>query len=159
MDEGTLILPIEVQVDYSGKLPDKLVPFIPHKSKLVKSCVYGYDGLTSNKHPAILSRHDKRYQYEEGPLIAGVSKHGLLTKNFPTEVLDMAFEGLWDNLFVSMRPLILEPRKLTRKQAVIGLDHEAYPGMELDKSAGYPWMLTTRKSEGQYIGIDRWSDS
>lgn len=155
VEQAQFIYDDSVALGYLGSLPPDKVPFIPHTSRLVKSALHGMPGLESMCEPAILDRHDERYTHTETPLYAGVKKHGKITSNFTKRELDWAEELLWDRWYTNLKPSIMNPQVLTDEQAILGLDVEYYKPMDLDSSAGYPYVLGSRKKKKEFIEIQR----
>lgn len=151
IEEAQFIYDDEVAINYLGSLPKEKVPFIPHTSRLVKSALWGKEGLEVDVEPAILDKHDPRYRFTETPLHAGVRKHGKITKDFSQEELRWAEEALWDMYYQNMKPIIAGPKVLSETQAVLGLDNEYYKPMDMSTSAGYPYILGTRKKKHEFI--------
>lgn len=145
----------EVQVVYKGVVSKEETPYIPTHSKLEKSLLYGKPGLQTIMEPAILHKTDSRYMHADTPLFAGCKAHGKLTEDFTTADLDFVEEVLWDGWYSKMKPNVMDPKVLTVEEAIVGFPHlppsEHYKGMDLKTSAGYPYVLTNRKSKIDYI--------
>lgn len=139
--EDVPVFDMETNVEYLGALPRDKAPFVPKKSKIKPSVIAPLlpPSLTQ---PAILHKGDKRYKHERSPLWYGCKKHGTITKNFRTSELINAREALWDMLYAKMEPCVVQPKRLTPEEAVVGKKGlEFYDPMKLDTSAGYPWQL------------------
>nr|UNI73851.1 MAG: RNA-dependent RNA polymerase [brine shrimp iflavirus 3] len=136
----------ECHLRYHGSLPPEETPFIPTKSKLVKSLIHGVAGLDVPLEPAILSSADPRYTHTSTPLYEGIKKHGILTKEFSVNEVKRAQEQLWDGWLSKMTPLLMSPQKLTLDEAVAGFkENQYYQPMDLKTSAGYPYVLHKTK--------------
>lgn len=156
IEEAKFVFDEGIRIDYLGSVRKDQVPYIPTKSKLVKSSLFGALGLTTTLVPAILDKKDGRYLHTTTPLFEGVKKHGVLTKDFNTSELYRVKEQLWDGWISNMRPLVTQPHTLTLEQAVVGfLDNEHYKPMDLSTSAGYPYVLGTHKKKSDYISVQR----
>nr|QKN89066.1 MAG: polyprotein [Iflaviridae sp.] len=141
-----------IQVSYQGSLAKEETPYVPRKSKIVRSSVYGHPGLEVDICPAILDASDPRYQWDKSPLVAGAEAHGKLTVDFSTTDL----EGpriFMEDLFDTLNPIVLKPEKLTPSVALVGIpDLEYYDPMDLNTSAGYPLMLKG-KPKKDYVDV------
>nr|UNI73843.1 MAG: RNA-dependent RNA polymerase [brine shrimp iflavirus 1]UNI73844.1 MAG: RNA-dependent RNA polymerase [brine shrimp iflavirus 1] len=158
LEDAKFILDDNIHLRYLGSVPPSEIPFIPTKSKLVRSAIFKAVDLDVPVEPAILSKNDSRYLYETTPLYEGIKKHGVLTDDFTTDEIRRAQEQLWDGWLSELKPLLAEPKRLTVEQAIVGLDQEYYQGIDLSTSAGYPYMLSedkgkTKKSD--YISVIR----
>lgn len=148
-DEETQIIPI-------GAVETKDIPYIPRKSKLVKSLIYGTPGLETSLEPAILSKEDPRWIHQDTPLLAGCKAHGKLTLDFTSSELKFAKQALWDGWYCALSANVANPRPLTIEEAIVGLPNiPYYKAIDLNTSAGYPYMLTNRKSKEDYITVIR----
>nr|QKN88747.1 MAG: polyprotein [Totiviridae sp.] len=142
----------DVNIHYLGTVPKDQVPYIPTKSNLVKSILYGVPGLTTILEPTILDKHDPRYVHQTTPLYEGVRKHGILTENFLREELLAAKEMLWSGWVGNLKPLVAQPSVLTVEEAIVGFpEHEYYKAMDLKTSAGYPYVCGPKKKKIEYI--------
>lgn len=158
LENAKFVLDDNTHLRYLGSVPPEKVPFIPTKSKLVKSLVWGEISLEVPVEPAILTKMDPRYLFSTTPLYEGIKKHGQITEDFTPEEVLRAQEQLWDGWISQLRPTVANPKKLTPEQAVVGLDAEFYKGMDLSTSAGYPYMLAkdrTKTSKGDFITVVR----
>lgn len=145
-----------VKINYLGAVPPHLTPFIPRKSKLVKSLLYGVKGLETIMEPAILDKTDNRYMHESTPLYEGVKKHGVLTLDFTAEEIKVVAEQYWDGWLMAMKPLVIAPKILTTEEAIVGIPGiEHYKGIDLNKSAGYPFICTSKKTKSDYVTVIR----
>lgn len=156
VEQAKFVFDEDIHLYYYGSVPPEKTPYIPAKSKLVKSLIHGAPGLETNMEPAILDKKDSRYIHQETPLSAGIKKHGVITRDFTVEQINTAKEGLWDNWLSKMKPLVADPKVLTDSQSVIGLDINHYTGMDLTTSAGYPYTLNKQKTlKSDYIKVKR----
>ncbi|UXD80007.1 putative polyprotein [Myrmica rubra picorna-like virus 11] len=155
LEDAKFILPDNIHLRYLGSKPPSEVPYVPTKSKLVKSAIHGVDGLEVPVEPAILSVQDPRYLHRTTPLYEGIKKHGQITQDFTSEQVSKAKERLWDGWLSAMKPTVAAPRRLTIEEAVVGFDIPYYKGIDLATSAGYPYMLSTKKTKGDYISVIR----
>jgi hypothetical protein len=153
--EATMVFEDEVRLDYVGTLEKEKVPYIPQRSKIVPSLIKGASGLECESEPTILHKSDPRYKFESTPLYEGSRKHGLLTQDFTSDEIAEVKEMLWDGWYSQLRPLVANPTELTNEQAIIGFDNEYYKGMDLDTSAGYPFVLSDKKQKSDYIELIR----
>nr|AWK77851.1 polyprotein [Darwin bee virus 4] len=150
--EDAKILFEDTNVHYIGAVPKEQIPFAPKKSKIRPSAIQGVNGLQPLTEPCILDKTDKRYEHEDTPLVAGCKKHGQLTRDFKTTQIERAAQGLWDGWISKMKPLILDPARLTPEQAASGLiGVEYYDPMVLNTSAGFPYVTTEKKAKSDYI--------
>jgi len=153
--EDAAVFDMETVVDYLGALPKGRVPFCPKKTKIERSLVAGNPKTA----PAFLSSEDKNYkslQYERSPLWYGCRKHGKVTKDFTPEILNRCAGALSDILLSSVKPLRVNPKRLTVEQAItgfVGLPY--YDPMKLDTSAGYPWQLSENTTKSSIIHVER----
>lgn len=156
LEDAKFVYDYDVNVHYLGSVEQKDVPYIPTKSNLVRSAIYGCAGLTTILEPAILDKNDKRYVHQSTPLYEGVRKHGILTSDFTATELREAKEFLWSGWIGNMRPLVAQPKVLTLNQAILGFpDIEYYKPMDLKTSAGYPYVCGPRKKKLDYITVIR----
>nr|AWK77843.1 polyprotein [Darwin bee virus 2] len=151
LEEARIILE-DTNVHYIGALDKHQTPFAPKKSKIRPSLIQGVNGLQPLTEPCILDKTDKRYTHEDTPLVAGCKKHGQMTKDFPTSLIEKAAQGLWDGWISKMKPLVVAPCKLTPQQAATGYPNiEYYDPMILNTSAGFPYVTTKKKAKSDYI--------
>lgn len=149
VEEAKFIYETDIKLDYLGTVDKGLIPYIPTKTKLCKSQLYGYPQLVADQEPAILSAQDTRYIHDTTPLWEGVKAHGKLTLDFPRKWVLNAAENLWDISLSKMVPLVTQPRVLSMEQAVVGfLGMEYYQGMDVTTSAGYPFVCGELKKDG-----------
>lgn len=153
IENAKFIYTEDIKLNYLGSVPPQATPYIPTKSKLVKSSIYGCVGLETIMEPTILDRSDPRYIHETTPLYEGVKHHGKLTRDFTTTQVNRARERLWDGWISKLKPLIAQPQVLTDEQAIVGLEYEYYTGMDLSTSAGYPFVCNKLKQKGDYIEV------
>lgn len=147
---------IDTNVVYLGSLPPDQQVFIPRKTKIRPSLIQGKNGLSPLTEPCILDKTDPRYVHDETPLSAGVRKHGKLTVDFPTHVLDEVQEVMWDMYFSHLKPAVVAPRRLTPEEACVGIPGvEYYDPIILNTSAGFPYVCGGEKSKGDYVKFDR----
>ncbi|URA30376.1 polyprotein [Iflavirus sp.] len=155
IDGAKIIFGEETQVTYLGVLPEGQTAYIPTKTKLRKSAIYGEPGLETTSQPAILTATDPRYVHgPKSPLVYGCEKHGKLSVDFATEQLEGPYEFLKDML-ATMKPTVACPKKLTPEEAIIGLDHAYYDPMDLKTSAGYPLNQTGKTAKGDWVQVER----
>lgn len=151
-EEAKIVFPEFVEVQSLGA-HEKSV-FMPVKSKILPSMVQGALGAVLTK-PAFLSVQEKGYPWKDSPLMLGCSKHGLLTQNFTSAEVDEAMEALWDLKYSGMQPMICNPKRLTLKEAVGGLNHPGYEAIKLDTSMGYPYVFGDKTLKKHFIQIIR----
>lgn len=126
--------------------------FNSDRSNLKRSKIYDCTGLGPLKLPAFLSRKEDGYPHVKSPLVLGVEKHGKLTRNFTTDVVEEVGTVLYDALYATMQPLVAQPRRLTFLEAIRSFSVEGYRNpLDLNTSAGYPFALTNRKQKKDYI--------
>lgn len=163
LSDASFVLGEGCVVEQIGALGKGLVPFQPVKTKLEASLIQKHflqsDGtpvLPVVRFPTILSKKDPRYQHDCSPLIHGVYKHGRITKNFRTSSLNSVRDELWDHCFSKMKPLLLEPKKLTIDEAILGFKSvDFYDPIDLNASAGWPWNVTPNKAQKKsWIKVD-----
>lgn len=145
----------DTRVNYVGSLPKERIPYIPTRGKIVPSSIHGVKGLETIMEPTILHKNDKRYVHDSTPLYEGVKKHGQLTVDFTSAEIEEAKTMLWAGWYQGLKPLISQPKELTLEEAVLGLDVEYYNAMDLNTSAGYPYVLSAKKSKGDYVEVER----
>nr|QJI53453.1 MAG: polyprotein [Totiviridae sp.] len=157
IDKAKMVFDDTVFLTYYGSVPPEQTPYTPSKSKLVKSLIHGAADLEVPIEPAILSKTDARYLFDTTPLYEGVKKHGNPTQDFDQQLVDQAGEMYWDLCLSTMKPLIANPKKLTKEQAIVGIPgFNHYVGMDLTTSAGYPYCLNKqRTTKNQYIHVVR----
>lgn len=156
IDKAKFVFDEGVHLYYYGSVAPDKTPYVPSKTKLVKSLIHGADGLETVMEPAILDKKDPRYIHQDTPLSAGIKKHGLITNDFDPVKVSKAREGLWDLWYSKMKSLVAQPRVLTDEQAVVGLDINHYTAMDLSTSAGYPYSLNKQRTrKDQYITVRR----
>lgn len=154
IDEAKILLG-EANVGYMGALPKGETVFLPKKSKIRPSLIQGKGTLAPLTQPCILDKSDSRYVHDITPLVAGCMKHGKLTRDFPSSMVQRAGQRLWDTYLSKLKPIIVKPKRLTYDQAVAGIDGiEYYDPIVLGTSAGYPWCTTAQKQKADYITID-----
>ncbi len=140
----------DCNIVYEGAVDKALVPFVPKKTQIVPSLISNiicdYPPQTQ---PAILDKHDPRYEHSFSPLYHGVVKNGKPTVDFPTKLLDKAYLAIRDVMLGG--ELIRKPTVLSVKEAVLGfpqidvedpyLDDESqyYGAIPLDTSVGWPY--------------------
>lgn len=139
LEEGNRMRWDDVRIDVLGQVEVSEANFQPSNSKIVKSLIYDMLPEKTDMEPAILSKKDPRYMHEATPLHDGVRKHGIVTRDFRITDVVAARHALWSGWYSSMKPLIVDPHKLTVKEAICGFDIEYYDGLKLDTSSGYPW--------------------
>lgn len=144
------------RVDYLGALPKEDVPHSPTKTKIRPSLI-ACDLPPAITQPAVLSSKDPRYLHAKSPLYYGVEKHGNTTDDFTTTQVESAEEAVWDTLLAKMRPAMMQPKRLTMQEAVVGFDHlDHYEGIKLDTSAGFPWgRKATDTTKRAWITVER----
>lgn len=125
---------------------------LPSKTKIKPSEIHEYDGPALTK-PAYLTRNDPGYPHKMSPLMAGCSKHGILTENFSTGELNEVTDALWYAKYVGMKPAMATPERLTLKQSITGLNIDGYDQLKIDTSAGYPFVLTADKQKKDHISV------
>lgn len=154
-DELRIHLPADSVVDYMGRMPKRLVPYAPHKSKIKPSLIQTLLPWEPIKQPAILSSYDKRYTHSISPLIAGAAKHGYLTGNFSTEQLEKVGKLRYYQL-MKIKPHVVQPAKLSIEDAITGYNGlEFYDALHLDTSAGWPYCTTNKTLKYDYCQVIR----
>lgn len=152
-----IVLDEEIQVNYVGAKSQSDTPHSPRKTKLVRSSVFGAEGLQADVRPAFMSGHEPGYIHDKSPLVLGVEAHGKLTRDFSTTDMEEPLSFMKE-LFKTLDPLILKPKKLTLEQAVSGFpDIDYYDPIDLKTSVGYPLMLKGKQKEA-YIHVERAGD-
>nr|UCW41643.1 polyprotein [Budalangi Iflavi-like virus] len=154
--EDAMVFDPSIRVHYLGAVDKARKPFSPKKSKIKPSLIQNHLPPPETA-PCILSASDPRYTHEKSPLHYGAVKHGKVTKDFPQSMVKEAEEALWDGLFSTMKPSILNPKRLTIEQAVTGIPGvEFYDPMRLDTSSGYPWQLEgSETTKREWILVER----
>lgn len=136
----TIVFDDNVNVNYLGAVPSEQRPFMQKKSKIIPSDINNQYGFVAKTQPAILDVSDSRWKYDATPLYHGVKKHGIVLPPIPFSAIKSATEFVYINYFQQMKPLIVKPRRLTHKEAIVGLPMTPfYDAMKLTTSAGYPW--------------------
>lgn len=154
-EDITLYLPEESRVSYKGAVSKQLTPYASDKSAIRPSVIADVIPWKTTKGPAILSKKDSRYTHPISPLIAGCAKHGYLTKDFPSDQLDEIASIRAEEL-LAHRPLVLNPERLTIKEAIIGLpDIPHYEPIKMNTSAGWPYCASTKTTKDQWTTIIR----
>lgn len=125
---------------------------LPTKSKIIPSPLNEYDGKPQTQ-PVYLSAYAPGYEHDVSPLVAGCAKHGVLTMNFPTSVLDDVADALYNAKYRQMKPLLAEPKRLTIEETIRGFSMDGYDQMKLDTSMGYPFCLGKKKQKRDWIKI------
>lgn len=154
--EDAMVFDKDVRVRYLGAVPKEQKPFSPKKTKIRPSTIQSYLPEPQTA-PCILGTQDPRYKFEKSPLNYGASKHGKTTRDFPTSWVNDAEQAVWDGLISSMKPAVLNPKRLSVEEAITGIkDMDYYDPMRLDTSAGYPWQLegseTTKRA---WVTVER----
>lgn len=152
-EEARMVLEEKVSVQNLGTYSKSV--HIPSKSKILPSKIQHL--LPAPKTlPGFLDPKDPDYPHEKSPLILGCEKHGLLTSNFTTSEVDEVRDVLWSLKYRAMSPLVIQPKRLTLRQAIVGLDQPGYAPLHLNTSMGFPYSvesnLTQKKS---YIEVQR----
>nr|QXV86366.1 polyprotein [Iflaviridae sp.] len=143
------------QIDYLGTVPPNLQPHIPQKTKIEKSLLHNKFDFKALTEPTVLNPKDSRYQHPFSPLYYGVRKHGIRTTDFATTQIERATEALWSKWLSGMQPVVASPQRLTKEQAVLGVEEsQYYDSLSLNTSAGYPWNLGIRTTKEEWIKVD-----
>lgn len=152
LEGAKFIFDEECQVEYIGTVPPNLQPHIPQKTKIEKSLLHTRFGFKSMTEPTILSPQDPRYTHELSPLYYGARKHGIKTKDFTSTMVKRAKEALWTRWLSGMEPIVVDPKKLTPEEAVLGfVGNKYYEALSLNTSAGYPWSLGGQTTKDSWI--------
>ncbi|HCL1228155.1 TPA: hypothetical protein N1339_004931 [Salmonella enterica] len=155
IDDAKIMLG-DANVSYLGSVPPELTIFLPKKTKIRPSLIQNVGSLKPLTQPCILDKTDPRYTYDTTPLVAGVVKHGQLTKDFPSSWVDRAKERLWDTFISKLKPAIVGASRLTYEEALTGFDNVTYyDPVVLSTSAGFPWCTTQKKRKADYVEIVR----
>lgn len=125
---------------------------LPFKTKIIPSMTHYYDGEPKTRQ-CFLSKLELDYPFDKSPLVAGVEKHGILTKNFSTSVITEVTNALYDAKYATMLPLIADPEKLSPLEAIRGFAIDGYEPMRLNTSAGYPFIFNDKKQKRDYIQV------
>lgn len=158
-DENTPFFGDECNIVYEGSVEKALMPFVPKKTQIIPSLISesicAHEPLTQ---PAILDKSDPRYRHDFSPLYYGVVKNGKPTLDFPTALLDKAYQGIKDIMLGGS--IIRRPTVLSVDEAVLGFpqipvddpymddDSQYFGAIPLDTSAGWPY--STVKYQNQY---------
>ncbi|QNI22011.1 polyprotein [Langfang leafhopper iflavirus] len=122
-----------------GCIGKQLAHHSPSESAIHHSLIHGY--VAPKSEPAPLSERDPRLPPNSSPLIKGCEKHGILTKNFPSDVLIRTQERLRNHLFAHCKPhRAIRPLKLTDEQAICGDTQLVYcDPLRWNSSEGFPF--------------------
>lgn len=140
------------QVEVQSLFAAEKAMHIPMKTKIRPSLMHMYDGEPKTR-PCYLSSFEPGYKHELSPLVAGASKHGILTKNFPTSLLHEVRDALYEYKYSRMKPLITDPKVLTIGEAIRGFSVDGYEQLKLNTSMGYPYCLGDKKQKQDYITV------
>lgn len=114
--------------------------------------------------PPVLGKNDERIKDDPfSPMQEGVNKHGLVTHNFPSELVELAYEDLNNLLLAKVRPIRGKVGKLSKAIAVVGDKYvEGFDKLDFNTSEGFPyvpmrpkgtksklWMLDLEQDEQQ----------
>lgn len=154
-EEAKMLLPDMVEVQSIGTY-EKAV-FMPTKTKILPSKVQPFLEKPRTR-PAYMSKQEPGYKHKDSPLLLGCKKHGILTKNFPTHVIDEVCEALWSLKYQGLKPILAQPKHLTYKEAIGGLDIPGYEAIKLDTSMGFPYVFNKQTMKKDYITIVRDSE-
>ncbi|AOX47514.1 polyprotein [Bradson virus] len=154
-ENAKMLLPASVEVQSIGTIPKAV--FMPVKSKIIPSKVQPFLEAPKTE-PAFLSKLQPGYPHNDSPLLLGCKKHGELTTNFPTHIVNEVAEALWELKYSNLQPIIANPRHLTYKEAIGGLNLPGYEAIKLDTSMGYPYVLEKETLKKNYIEIMRGED-
>ncbi|UHK03342.1 MAG: polyprotein [Hangzhou recilia dorsalis iflavirus 1] len=139
LDSKESIIDIKTCVFEVGKVPRTHQHKSAEKTQIVKSQIFDYIPHTSE--PAPLTPKDPRLPPGSSPLIKGVEKHGMLTDDFPNDVLTRTRERLRTFLIVNCKPhrTVVLPT-LTDQQAVCGDPQLPFcDPIAWSSSEGFPW--------------------
>lgn len=148
----------DVKVDYLGVIPPGRDVHTPTKSKIIPSVIQGLTPeLEPKTFPGILTKKDPRYKHAESPLYYGAKKHGKVTIDLPQSQVRRAREAVWDVYYAGLKPNVVQPKRLSIEQAVMGLPGIDYcDPIKLNTSAGYPWQtLSSDTSKEAWIQTER----
>ncbi|UZX50446.1 polyprotein [Recilia dorsalis iflavirus 2] len=122
-----------------GCIGKQMAHHSPSETAIHNSLIHGY--VPPKSEPAPLSEKDPRLPPNSSPLIKGCEKHGIVTKNFPPDVLSRTQERLRNHLFAQCKPhRAVRPLKLTDEQAICGDPQLAYcDPIRWNSSEGYPF--------------------
>nr|QZZ63373.1 hypothetical protein [Leuven Picorna-like virus 10] len=96
----------------------------------------------------ILGPNDPRNWQKFSPLREGINKHGILTRDFPANIIQLAYEDLRDKVLAKVKPLRQKIGVLTTKRAVLGIPSiSQYERMNFDTSEGFPF--SSMRQEGE----------
>nr|QKN89072.1 MAG: polyprotein [Iflaviridae sp.] len=155
LETANFIFDEECQLDYIGTVPPVLQPHIPQKTKIERSLLHDKFDFKAMTEPTILSPRDPRHKLPFSPLYYGARKHGMKTIDFTTTQIDRAKEALWSKWISGMEPAVVEPKRLTIEQAIIGFEgNKYYEALSLNTSAGYPWNLGAGTTKEAWIDVD-----
>nr|UDL13967.1 MAG: polyprotein [Xiangshan picorna-like virus 1] len=155
LEDAKIIFPADINVSYIGALPKELTPYAPKKTKLRPSQIHKVAGLKPFTEPTVLDKSDSRWEHDDTPLISGCKKHGRLTRDFSSSLIKRCKETLWDGWLSRMKPCVIGPKKLTPEEACVGLGIEYYDPIDLNTSAGWPYVCTRKKQKQDYVTFER----
>lgn len=154
LEESNMHFPPEVNIVALGTLRKEQVPFIPKKTKIRKSLIHGKIGHEPATDVCILDKHDKRWLHDKTPLWYGVAKHGKLTTDFKSSVVERCKNALWEGWYAGLEPL-RKARRFTPEEACVGIPgDQRYYHIILSSSAGWPYNTTQNKQKQDYVSFE-----
>lgn len=152
-EEAKILLAEKVSVQSLGTYSK--AAHIPEKTKIRPSIIQEFLPPVQTR-PGFLSPREKDYPHSVSPLVLGCEKHGILTTNFSTDQVNEVRDALFALKYDSMEPLIINPKRLTLREAIAGLEHDAYAPLKLNTSMGFPYSVhNTLTQKSSYIEIKR----
>ncbi|UFP63464.1 polyprotein [Nephotettix cincticeps positive-stranded RNA virus-1] len=139
LDHRDSVVDINTTIFEVGKVPKSHEHTSAHKTQIVKSEIFDYIPHTTE--PAPLHPKDPRLPPGNSPLVRGVEKHGIMTDDFPVDVVQRTRERLRTFLLVNCKPhrTVADP-VLTEQQAVCGDSQLPFcDPLAWTSSEGYPW--------------------
>lgn len=110
--------------------------------------------------PPVLSPKDERISDDPfSPMQEGIDKHGCITTNFPSDVVNRAYEDLKQVVLAKVSPVRGKVGKLPKSVAVVG--DKYVPGFEkidLSTSEGFPYVACRKngmKSKRWLLDLDQ----
>ncbi|AHB62422.1 polyprotein [Formica exsecta virus 2] len=130
-----------------GKVLPVLAQAQSHQTRIVPSLIHGVFPVRTAPNP--LSPSDPRLPKGSHPLHDGCRKHGLLTKDFPTNIVEEAYIHLRDKLLTNVIPITQMVGKQSMQIAVCGDPNVSeFDALNFKSSPGFP--LNTEYAKKQF---------
>lgn len=130
-----------------GQVPKSMAHHQPTSSKVIPTECHG-EIFPVYCQPPVLSEHDPRISDNPYcPLQQGINKHGLVTLNFPQDLVDLAYDDLLNLILAKVKPVRHEVGKLSKATAIIGnINIEGFEKLDLSTSEGFPYVACRPKN-------------